>query len=454
LCYFKDTTEETVSARTELVSSISSQVADGIGSIISQLVDKKLQEERKGVSAQVQPAVLSLKHPGLQAQASLLSKSITQVEDIEVENDSEEKLRKLGEVKKNLKRRLTTVVGADTDSSIFALADNFDKFAEFVDHSIEELLEIGTIETIENKPAVVSPLAVAQGKKLRLILDLSWLNKYVGQFLRVQSSPVRLLFSPVHLHRDFQTLLARWRALGVSICLYPDDGLIGSESEQDQLRAVKLVCEDLKQAGVTLALEKSQLHPQSTGVWLGFGIELLKRQVSVASDRIGKAVRWLHSMRCSKAPTLRERLKFVGTVNSMCFEGHGRTLDRHVPLSECEQFELEFWDSPFEEGKDIIPSVVIASDASDRGLGAVLHTKQDHLRISTNIPPTLELLAVLFALKTWKLALSARCVELKVDNQATASIVRWLPRSENWEADLVSRILDYDDWGIQVRSAI
>ncbi|WKY05782.1 hypothetical protein Q1695_006187 [Nippostrongylus brasiliensis] len=56
-------------------------------------------------------------------------------------------------------------------------------------------------------------------------------------------------------------------------------------------------------------------------------------------------------MRCSKAPTLRERLKFVGTVNSMCFEGHGRTLDRHVPLSECEQFELEFWDSPFEEEK-------------------------------------------------------------------------------------------------------
>ncbi|WKY05783.1 hypothetical protein Q1695_006188 [Nippostrongylus brasiliensis] len=128
----QDTTEETVSARTELVSSISSQVADGIGSIISQLVDKKLQEERKGVSAQVQPAVLSLKHPGLQAQASLLSKSITQVEDIEVENDSEEKLRKLGEVKKNLKRRLTTVVGADTDSSIFALADNFDKVEDLI----------------------------------------------------------------------------------------------------------------------------------------------------------------------------------------------------------------------------------------------------------------------------------------------------------------------------------
>ncbi|VDL87273.1 unnamed protein product [Nippostrongylus brasiliensis] len=53
-------------------------------------------------------------------------------------------------------------------------------FSEFVDESIDELLDVGAIETVEAKPRVVSPLAVAQGKKLRLILDLSWLNSFVA----------------------------------------------------------------------------------------------------------------------------------------------------------------------------------------------------------------------------------------------------------------------------------
>ncbi|WKY05891.1 hypothetical protein Q1695_006250 [Nippostrongylus brasiliensis] len=39
--------EEAETARSELVASISSQVADGIGPIIPQLVDKKLKEEKK-----------------------------------------------------------------------------------------------------------------------------------------------------------------------------------------------------------------------------------------------------------------------------------------------------------------------------------------------------------------------------------------------------------------------
>ncbi|WKY05888.1 hypothetical protein Q1695_006249 [Nippostrongylus brasiliensis] len=36
-------------------------------------------------------------------------------------------------------------------------------FSEFVDESIDELLDVGAIETVEAKPRVVSPLAVAQG---------------------------------------------------------------------------------------------------------------------------------------------------------------------------------------------------------------------------------------------------------------------------------------------------
>ncbi|VDL70709.1 unnamed protein product [Nippostrongylus brasiliensis] len=128
-------TEEVDSARNELVASISSQVADGIGPIISQLVEKKIREERKGSSHRATPQVPTLSHPGLQAQASLLAKWIGQVDDIEGEPDAEEKSQKISELRKSLKRRLTTVVGADTDASIFSLADNFEKVESVIDQT-------------------------------------------------------------------------------------------------------------------------------------------------------------------------------------------------------------------------------------------------------------------------------------------------------------------------------
>lgn len=37
----------------------------------------------------------------------------------------------------------------------------------FVDESIEDLLKVGAVETVVDKPTVVSPLAVVQGKKIK-----------------------------------------------------------------------------------------------------------------------------------------------------------------------------------------------------------------------------------------------------------------------------------------------
>ena len=51
---------------------------------------------------------------------------------------------------------------------------------EFVTQAVTELLELNVIEEVENVPYFCSPLSVAEnGKKLRLILDLSILNEYV-----------------------------------------------------------------------------------------------------------------------------------------------------------------------------------------------------------------------------------------------------------------------------------
>ncbi|EYB94901.1 hypothetical protein Y032_0166g80 [Ancylostoma ceylanicum] len=87
------------------------------------------------MSTQSTPRPPTLSHPGHQAQATLLLKWVEEVEEIEESQDEEQRKEKCMNLKKNLKRRLTTVVGADTDPTIFNLADLFDKVESTIDRS-------------------------------------------------------------------------------------------------------------------------------------------------------------------------------------------------------------------------------------------------------------------------------------------------------------------------------
>jgi hypothetical protein len=53
---------------------------------------------------------------------------------------------------------------------------------DFVDAELKALLAAGAVRVVASRPRVTSPLSVAaNGLKLRLILDLSWLNQYVTE---------------------------------------------------------------------------------------------------------------------------------------------------------------------------------------------------------------------------------------------------------------------------------
>ncbi|EYC42672.1 hypothetical protein Y032_0522g2897 [Ancylostoma ceylanicum] len=124
---------EEVTERTDLIASISSQVAEGVGPLINQIVEKRFKEEKGAKTSSIHVPTLS--HPGLNAQASLLSKWISDIDEIEATQEPEERKEKIGALKKNLKRRLTTVVGADSDAAIFQLADAYEKVETAIDQS-------------------------------------------------------------------------------------------------------------------------------------------------------------------------------------------------------------------------------------------------------------------------------------------------------------------------------
>ncbi|RCN33093.1 reverse transcriptase [Ancylostoma caninum] len=406
---------------------------------------------------------------------------------------------------------------------------------EFVDGEIESLLRTGAIEQVQCKPDVVSPLSVAIGKKRRLILDLSWFNSFVvkesikyedmtkaidilsnadflatfdfksgyhhisihpgyqkffgfswrERFYVFKVLPFGFTSAPFIFTKVFKPLLARWRKWGINMCLYLDDGLVCGKSGHEVSRAIEVIKEDLNRAGVTLALDKCYLEPSPVGQWLGFEIDLRAKKSSVSKDRVRKAVRQLEGLRSLRCPSLRERCRCMGTINSMWLvigqESmlHLRAinnkiihanapLDWHVRKDEDEEHEIEYWINRMKEG-----------------LGAVIAMGEFRDSTAANIPPSMqgessafrEMLAAKLAIQTWQHLLRNKKAELRTDNQSVATIldkgsskpalhricyeilhilsrnkirlaVKWVPREHNLEADLANRRLDFDDWGI------
>ncbi|KIH48996.1 hypothetical protein ANCDUO_20930, partial [Ancylostoma duodenale] len=314
--------------------------------------------------------------------------------------------------------------------------------SELVDTSIEELLDTGAVQSVTSRPTLVSPLSVAQGKKLRLILGLSWLDEFVvKESMRFED-----------MTKAFDILKnAMWRNQGIDICLYLDDGVVCGRNKEEVESAISMITRDFEHAG----------------------IDLKERVVSISRERVFKAMRRLESSRSSRAPYVRERLRFLGTMNSVvCFRAKSQLytramnarvtnadsfLDPHYPLNEDETLELDYWTERLSESSN----------------DSVSGNPPEEAQFESSTYR--ELLAVKFALKSWRHKICDTNLKLRLDSQAAASIlekgsnnpalhwitpqilkllggtrtslaIRWVPRTDNIEADLASRLIDFDDW--------
>ncbi|KAK5985976.1 reverse transcriptase [Trichostrongylus colubriformis] len=445
------------------------------------------------------------------------------------------------------------------------------RHAVFVDITITDLISNGAIKEVANPQVAnlfVHPLSVAEGRKLRLVLDLSSLNKYVtkeyvkfddmakiqhllpwngfmttfdlksgyhhvriaeqsqnflgfswnSKFFKFTVLPFGLSSAPHIFTKILRPLIKKWRGEGKGVAIYLDDGLIWANSRSGCKATSEGIRKELKEFGWFEAEQKSVWSPSSKATWLGFDIDLNSFEISISKDRIEGASSTLQRMLQDRAPSLHARMRWEGSLASMSLvisdndkrrtraittaiaeaQSSECALSYRWSLSTKEKRDIYFWSERLTKGMltslsppdcPPAPQFIIEVDASAHSVGAVLRGSSNRKAHSV-LPESLklasstsrELWAIHFGLLTFGPVLAGNIL-LRTDNQAACRIYRvgsnleylqqqaediwelqeslklnrvtveWIPREQNVLADLESRELDYDSWGINSRTA-
>ncbi|XP_011405606.1 PREDICTED: uncharacterized protein LOC100639089 [Amphimedon queenslandica] len=284
------------------------------------------------------------------------------------------------------------------------------------------------------------------------------------------------------------------RALGIRLVLYLDDGLVSVKaSETHSISVSRLVEEIITKAGLVINREKSKFTPSKQAAWLGFDIDLALGEIRVSRDKLHTLKILLHSINEETLIPVRVIASIVGKIISMSLVlgdiARLRTrclysviLSRsswsdHVMIMPEARDELSFRVNNIDSfnGRKVwrAPAAVpvVYSDASDTGFGSYTVAHGDDIAHGQWTPleshkssTWRELRAVTLTLGAFAPRLSDHRVgsgkeELQAEAIAIFKLAahyniliepEWLPREQNEVADYLSRIVDYDDWGLSI----
>ena len=80
-------------------------------------------------------------------------------------------------------------------------------------------------------------------------------------------------------------LTTKWRAQGFRVIVYLDDGINIAGSYKECEAMTKVIVDDLQSAGFVINEKKSQLLPTQIGEWLGTEIDTRKMKFSVPEEK-------------------------------------------------------------------------------------------------------------------------------------------------------------------------
>ena len=182
--------------------------------------------------------------------------------------------------------------------------------ANFVTQGVEELLNAGRIKEVKNPPYLVNPLSVSENgsHKLRLILDLRYVNKHAFTYINIAEQhqkylgfswkikgqtryfvftvlPFGLTSAPFLFTKLMRCLVTFWRAQGIKISVFIDDGLRSADQMQSNIHSL-VVKKSLTEACFVINIQKSIWEPHRELTCLGVNINPDKLCFSIPQTRI------------------------------------------------------------------------------------------------------------------------------------------------------------------------
>ena len=237
---------------------------------------------------------------------------------------------------------------------------------------IRNLIKLGKVEVVQEKPYCVLPLhVVIQPKKNRLVLDCGILNDYVvAPKFKLDDYKVALNFfrekgwlfvfdfkdgyHHVKLHKDFKTymgfklmlngrltycrfvcgllgladmpwlftkifreLVRHWRSKAIPSVLYLDDGWVFSPDFETACLFSRHVRSDLLKCGVVWSIKKSTWKPCREIEWLGMMWNAEDLTLKISTTRLQKLVAGIEELLKAQSFTARRLASFVGQVISL-----------------------------------------------------------------------------------------------------------------------------------------
>ena len=242
---------------------------------------------------------------------------------------------------------------------------------EFVSEAINKLLLGNYIVEHSEPPYCVNPLSVAEGKKLRLVIDLRHINPH----LQKQSFRYEDLRSLAQMfeegfwfftwdlksgyhhidiyapHRKFlgfawsfdgklryftfcvlpfglssacycftkllRPLVKRWRMMSHASLVYLDDGISGHQNRVNAAAASIVQKRDLTLCGLKANDEKSHWEPMQVGEWLGMIINTINFRFEIPPRKIQNVRKLIEEILSSDSVAFRSLAKLAGFINSL-----------------------------------------------------------------------------------------------------------------------------------------
>ena len=307
------------------------------------------------------------------------------------------------------------------------------KFKDFVNEAISELIEHGCVKEVLIPPKFINPLQQSSGK-CRLILDLSYLNRFIWkQSVRFEDTrtvfdlfqsgyffftfdlksgyhhaeiftddrqylgfswnfglvvkhfiftvlPFGMSSAPYIFGKLVRSLVYYWRSLGRRVVTFLDDGIGGSPDYASCLVHSRLCRSELDSAGFFVNLQKSVWELSQVGTWLGFHLDFTLNFITVPLPKITKlqSISRILAQHFVKAKDL---ASIAGQLNSM-FLATGNIVRLMSPAMYAQISAQYSWFSNFYLEDSFVEELVFWQSNLDHLNGRRIWFKSSAVRVT------------------------------------------------------------------------